>query len=50
MCCKCGVKKQEKPVQYKCTCGTDCKCPIIEFDKEPEAVPCCCGVPMERIK
>ena len=48
--CCCGGKEQEKPVKYECNCGTDCECPIIEFDEEPEAVPLCCGVPMERVK
>ena len=53
MCDCCGVKEQEeqgKPVQYECTCGTDCECPVIEFAKEPKAVPYCCGVPMKQVK
>ncbi|MBI4778004.1 hypothetical protein HY792_03670 [Candidatus Desantisbacteria bacterium] len=50
MCDCCGNKKQEKLIQYECTCAADCDCPIIEFDEEPEAVPYCCGVPMERVE
>ncbi|MEK7275632.1 MAG: hypothetical protein AAB110_10280 [Candidatus Desantisbacteria bacterium] len=51
MCGKCcEVEETEKPVKYECNCGTDCECPIIEFDKEPETVPYCCDVPMKRVK
>jgi len=51
MCaCKCEVEKTEKLVQYECNCETDCKCPIIEFNEEPKAVPYCYGVPMKRVK
>ena len=39
----------EKRVQYKCDCES-CESPIIEFDKEPNEVPFCCGLPMKRIK
>ncbi len=55
MCSTCGCKgkkskKEEKPVRYQCTCAENCDCPIIEFDKEPDTVPYCCGLPMKRIK
>jgi hypothetical protein len=50
MCETCGCKASDKPVQYKCECGDDCSCAIIEFDEEPNATPYCCGAPMKRIK
>ena len=51
MCGKgCEVEETEKPVQDEGNCGTDSECPIIELDEEPKVVPCCCGVPMERVK
>jgi len=34
---KCGFGDTGKPVQYKCECGDECDCLIIEFDEEPEA-------------
>lgn len=50
MCDTCGCSTPEKAVQYKCECGDDCACGIIEFDEEPKAVPYCCGAPMKRVK
>ena len=52
MCKSCGCESSEKPVQYKCDCKDDeCTCEsIIEFQKEPNAIPYCCGNPMKRIK
>jgi hypothetical protein len=47
--CGCGAGTAGKPVQYKCDCGDDCGCQVIEFDEEPGAVPHCCGVPMKRV-
>ena len=38
MCKTCGCRSTDKPVQYKCQCGDDCSCGIIEFDKEPKRV------------
>ncbi len=50
MCKTCGCGISGKPVQYKCECGDDCECGMIEFDEEPKAVPYCCGTPMKRVK
>ena len=50
MCDTCGCSVGDKPVQYRCECSDDCSCGIIEFDKEPKAVPYCCGEPMKRVK
>ena len=50
MCKTCGCEASGKPVKYRCDCGDDCECSIIEFDKEPKATPYCCGMPMKRIK
>ncbi len=50
MCETCGCGTADKPVQYKCDCGDDCSCQIIEFDEVPSAVPYCCGEPMQRVK
>lgn len=46
----CGCEPAGKPVQYRCDCGDECSCTIIEFDEVPNAVPYCCGTPMVRIK
>jgi hypothetical protein len=40
----------DKLVQYRCDCGDDCDCSVIEFDEVPSAVPYCCGVPMKRVR
>lgn len=50
MCETCGCSVEDKPVQYKCECSDDCSCNIIEFDKEPDTAPYCCGAPMKRVK
>ena len=51
MCKTCGCEAGGKKIQYECNCPEeDCNCGIIEFDKEPEATPYCCGEPMKRIK
>ena len=50
MCNTCGCGLADKPVQYKCDCGDDCDCAVIEFEDVPSQVPYCCGVPMKRIK
>ncbi|UCE37713.1 MAG: hypothetical protein JSW00_00235 [Thermoplasmata archaeon] len=50
MCETCGCSVPEKPVVYKCDCGDDCACGVIEFDEEPKSVPYCCGAPMKRVK
>jgi hypothetical protein len=51
MCKTCGCRNAGKKIQYECDCPeTDCSCGIIEFDKEPQSVPYCCGVPMKRIQ
>jgi hypothetical protein len=52
MCKNCGCEVSEKKIQYKCDCNEkDCTCDsVIEFEKEPKAVPFCCGAPMKRIK
>lgn len=51
MCKNCECE-EEKAVQYKCNCNEkNCDCDqIIEFDKEPNVTPYCCGVEMKRIK
>ena len=49
-CGTCGCSNSNKPFQFKCDCGDDCGCGIIEFDEEPKAIPYCCGQPMTRIK
>lgn len=50
MSCGCEHVGKPKAVRYKCTCEDDCGCPVIEFDKEPQATPYCCGEPMKRVK
>jgi hypothetical protein len=52
MCKNCGCEASGKKIQYKCDCNEkDCACDsVIEFEKEPKAVPFCCGAPMKRIK
>lgn len=50
MCKTCGCNATGKPIQYKCECGPDCGCGMVEFDADPETVPYCCGVPMKRVK
>lgn len=51
MCKDCDCIKASKPIQYKCQCkGEDCNCGIVEFEKEPKAIPYCCGAQMKRIK
>lgn len=50
MCKNCGCETSGKPIKYECQCTEDdCNCSNIEFDKEPEATPYCCGVPMKRV-
>lgn len=48
MCKTCGCKPTGKPIKYQCDCGDDCKCSVIEFDSEPNAIPYCCGSPMKK--
>ncbi len=50
MSCGCKSVAKPRPYRYKCQCDDDCTCPVIEFDKEPQAVPYCCGGPMKRVK
>jgi hypothetical protein len=49
-CKTCGSEITGKAVQYRCDCGDDCSCGIIEFESEPDSVPHCCGTQMKRIK
>jgi len=48
----CECETSEKQIQYKCNCKEkDCSCDqAITFEKEPQAVPFCCGTPMKRVK
>jgi len=52
MCKNCGCEESEMKIQYQCDCkDNDCTCnSVIGFEKEPQAIPHCCGVPMKRIK
>ena len=51
MCKSCGCQDAGKKIKYECQCSMkDCSCGIIEFEKEPNSTPYCCGVPMKRKK
>lgn len=52
MCKNCGCEDSTLKIQHTCDCKKkDCTCDsVIGFEKEPTAVPHCCGAPMKRIK